>query len=269
MTLRLPGWLTLTAALLVLASLSRGGITFAQTAPVSESTSTSAHVSTVTTLVPAEPARLAGVPGARPTATATSQPSQVTASSSTVLDGPMEKGPTWGPVTGREPVPNPHPEAVEYVPSGWPVTLVIPKMGISAHIENVNLELKNNLHAPWKWNEVAWNWIGPRPGEGGHATIFGHLDSYCCPAIFWHLKYLIAGDQLTVVYPHNQSVRFRVMWQHDYANATIPYQWMYSTRGQRGLILATCSGDFHTDGSGYDHKLVVFARMILPNGKLG
>jgi hypothetical protein len=31
----------------------------------------------------------------------------------------------------------------------------------------------------------------------------------------------------------------------------------------------TCAGAFHLDGTGYDHKLIVYARLVLPNGKLG
>ena len=160
-------------------------------------------------------------------------------------------------------------KSVNYVPGGWPVALEVSRMGITAHIEDIALQLPSNAHAPFEWNDVAWNWLGPRPGEHGHATIFGHLDSYCCPAIFWHLRDLVPGDIVTVVYAHNKTVSFRVMWQKEYLNGDIPYNWMYTTHGQRGLVLATCDGDFHTDGTGYDHKLVVYARMIMPNGALG
>jgi hypothetical protein len=44
---------------------------------------------------------------------------------------------------------------------------------------------------------------------------------------------------------------------------------MFGRNRQRGLVLITCSGVFHYDGTGYDHKLLVYARLILPSGQLG
>jgi hypothetical protein len=161
------------------------------------------------------------------------------------------------------------PVTVKYVPKGWPVRLVVPKMAVNAPVEDVNMRDPKDAHAPFKWGDVAWHFTGPRPGEAGHAAIFGHLDSYCCPAVFYHLRYLVPGDKIWVMYPNKQPVIFKVIWLHDYLNTQVPLKWMFAVKGQRALILATCSGDFHRDGTGYDHKLVVFSRLILPNGKLG
>jgi hypothetical protein len=162
------------------------------------------------------------------------------------------------------------PITVKYVPTGWPVRLMIPKLQVAAHVEYVNMiGGKNALHAPFRWDDVAWHFLGPRPGEPGHAAIFGHLDSTCCPAVFYRLKDLKTGDTIEVDYPNSRIVRFRVMWSHDYANSALPKAWLFAMKGQRGLVLGTCAGDFHRDGTGYDHKLVVYSRLILPNGQLG
>jgi hypothetical protein len=162
------------------------------------------------------------------------------------------------------------PITVKYVPTGWPVRLMIPKLQVAAHVEYVNMiGGKNALHAPFRWDDVAWHFLGPRPGEPGHAAIFGHLDSTCCPAVFYRLKDLKTGDTMEVDYPNSRIVRFRVMWSHDYANSALPKAWLFAMKGQRGLVLGTCAGDFHRDGTGYDHKLVVYSRLILPNGQLG
>ncbi|HCG00910.1 MAG TPA: hypothetical protein DEV93_10255 [Chloroflexi bacterium] len=162
------------------------------------------------------------------------------------------------------------PISVKYVPAGWPVQLIIPKLRVAAPIEYINMiNGKNALHAPFRWQDVAWHFLGPRPGEPGHAAIFGHLDSTCCPAVFYHLKELRAGDTIEVAYPDKRVLRFRVIWLHDYANTALPKPWLFALKGQRGLVLGTCAGDFHRDGTGYDHKLVVYSRLLLLNGRLG
>lgn len=159
---------------------------------------------------------------------------------------------------------------VLYVPDGWPNRLQIPAIGVNAFMENLNMDDPKNVHAPYKWEDVAWNFMGPRPGEPGHAFVFGHLDSYCCPAVFYRLRALTPGTIVKVGYPGNHWLRFKVIWQHQWLNSQVPNKWLFQTRGgQRGLILATCAGDFFRDGTGYNSKLVVFARLVLPNGTLG
>jgi len=155
------------------------------------------------------------------------------------------------------------------VPRGWPTSLMIQKMGVKARVEGVDLSKAIQVHAPAKWGDVAWYTRGPRPGEVGRASIYGHLDSYCCPAVFYKLKYLKAGDTVQVVYAKGRPLTFKVMWQGVFANTNLPIKFLYGGSTEHGLVLYTCSGVFHRDGTGYDHKLIVYARLVLPNGKLG
>ena len=155
------------------------------------------------------------------------------------------------------------------VPAGWPKLLAIPKFKVRAPVEALKFNAASDVHAPYKWGDVAWYDRGPRPGEGGRATMFGHLDSTCCPAVFWQLHSLHTGDIVQVAYKTGRLMSFRVMWQATYLNARMPLKFMFGRSSEHGLTLVTCAGVFHTDGTGYDHKLVVYARLILPSGKLG
>jgi sortase (surface protein transpeptidase) len=154
------------------------------------------------------------------------------------------------------------------VPAGWPHTVLIPRIGVHAAIESVPLNRATDASAPYRWEDAGWYSRGVRPGDPGRAVIFGHLDSTCCPAVFWSLNALKPGDIVEVGYGRG-ALHFRVMWQHVYTNAAMPTRWMYGRGGQRALVLFTCAGIFHRDGTGYDHKLMVFARLIMPNGRLG
>ncbi len=155
------------------------------------------------------------------------------------------------------------------VPAGWPKTFAIPRFSVKAVVESLKFSSIADGKAPKQWGDVAWYDRGPRPGDRGRATIFGHLDSTCCPAVFWQLHSLRPGDVVQVNYKTGNPLRFRVMWQGTYANAHLPLKFMFGNSNQRGLTLMTCAGIFHTDGTGYDHKLLVYTRLILPSGKLG
>ena len=158
---------------------------------------------------------------------------------------------------------------VVVVPAGWPKTLSIPRFAVRAAVEAVKFTTTADVKAPYKWGDVAWYNRGPRPGERGRATIFGHLDSVCCPAVFWQLHSMHAGDVVQVAYKTGKILKFRVMWQATYLNARMPVKFMFGRTNDHGLSLITCAGVFHRDGTGYDHKLVVYTRLILPSGKLG
>lgn len=150
-----------------------------------------------------------------------------------------------------------------------PAQITIPRIGVSAHIESLKFNSAQDVTAPYRWSDTAWYARGPRPGDLGRATIFGHLDSTCCPAVFWYLHLLHGGDLIHIYYPGNRMLSFEVMWQHTYLNTQMPLKFMFGSTPQRGLTLVTCAGVFHHDGTGYDHKLVVYARLVLPNGHLG
>jgi len=156
------------------------------------------------------------------------------------------------------------------VPPGRPLLVMIPRIAVHASLESVPLSSDRDVHAPFRWEDAGWFSRGPRPGTVGRAVIFGHLDSTCCPAVFWSLQTMREGDVVRVQYGDGRVLSFRVLWQHTYANAGLPVHWLFGGgTGPRALILFTCAGIFHTDGTGYDHKLVVYARLILPNGQLG
>ena len=154
------------------------------------------------------------------------------------------------------------------VPKGFPTTLTIQKIGVKAPVEALDLSKKANKDAPLRWGDVAWYSRTARPGDAGRATMFGHLDSYCCPAVFWKLKYLHAGDQVQVNYKTGRPLTFRVQWSNQYLNSKLPTKFIFGGTTERGLVLITCTGVFHK-ATGYDRKWIVYARLVLPNGKVG
>ncbi len=155
-----------------------------------------------------------------------------------------------------------------YVPAGYPKMVVISKIGVKAPVESVDLNLKSEKDAPNKWGDVAWYDKGPKPGMPGRASVYGHLDSYCCPAVFWNLHNLRAGDVVQVYYKTGKPVSFRVQWGTSYTNKKLPLKFIFGSTKERGLVLITCFGEF-TKVSGYSGKYMIYARAIMSNGKIG
>jgi sortase A len=147
-------------------------------------------------------------------------------------------------------------------PPGWPHMVIIDRLGITAKIEPTAMASAEDVDAPHNLNEVAWYSRGHRPGDRGRAQIFGHLDSTCCPALFYHLRDLKAGDFVHVTYRSGKPLTFRVQWQATYPTTHMPLSFMYGSTTDHGLILVTCAGIFHRDGTGYDHRLVVYATLV-------
>jgi hypothetical protein len=148
------------------------------------------------------------------------------------------------------------------VPQGWPKIVMIPKIGVHAQVESLAMNSAKDDHAPFRWGDVAWYNLGARPGDPGRALIYGHLDSTCCPAVFYQLKTLNRGDIVQVGYKNGNPLSFRVQWKGVYWNNRVPWKFVYATTKQRGVVLVTCAGVFHRDGTGYDHKLVVYATLV-------
>lgn len=147
--------------------------------------------------------------------------------------------------------------------------VTIPSIEVRARVEAVKLQNPADFRAPRKWGDVAWFQYGAKPGDVGTADIFGHLDSTCCPAVFWNLKNLKQGDLVYVTYRNGQSLKFAVQWSQTYLNADVPNDLLYGPNDHRAMALVTCAGEFHTDGTGYDHKLIVYLREVMPDGSLG
>lgn len=158
------------------------------------------------------------------------------------------------------------PIATSPIPAGWPKIVTIPRLGITAAIEDTPLVRPQDFEAPFSWSDTAWFSRGPKPGDPGHALIFGHLDSYCCPAIFWHLNDLRSGDVVYVRYRTGKPLKFRVWWNHSYWESPTLVKWVvYHKTKDRALLLITCAGVFHGTEAGYDHREVVYATLDLPS----
>ena len=155
-------------------------------------------------------------------------------------------------------------------PGGWPHSIALPKIAVNATVDPLRLDHLGPIDQTPTWSQVGWWDVGTRPGDLGIAQFYGHLDSFSGPAVFWHLDRLRPGDVVRIAYRHGGWLTFRVMWSKSYADSQVPMNWMLTSHSTRAIALITCGGTFHgLHNGGYDHKLLVYARLVLPNGTLG
>lgn len=143
--------------------------------------------------------------------------------------------------------------------TGPPVRLEIPAVGVGAGVDPLGLRGGGELDVPARFDRVGWWSGGPAPGAPGPAVLVGHVDSRRGPAVFFRLRDLVPGDELTVRRDDGLSVTFTVERSASYAKAQFPTAEVYGPRDRSVLRLVTCSGRFDRSTGHYEDNLVVFA----------
>lgn len=139
--------------------------------------------------------------------------------------------------------------------------LLIPTIGINAHIESVGVRPDSTMETPGQhpWDDVGWYSAGPRPGERGSSVIAGHLDRPGGnPAVFWRLRDLHVGATVLVVDANGKTLRFLVTRIMYYPPQAAPIQDIFGNTAGSFLNLTTCAGDWIPTQHQTAMRLVVY-----------
>jgi len=165
--------------------------------------------------------------------------------------------------------PTPTPEAsVTATPSPTPTptqappqSIAIPKLSINSAVEPVGTDVNHQMQVPGDWGTVGWFSQGTKPGEIGTAIFSGHYDNQLGqPAVFYYLKSLEAGDEISVVDQTGKTMVFSVTEVNKYPNDSVIEQFV-KDNGEANLILITCAGWWNSQAHNYSHRLVVYAKL--------
>lgn len=151
------------------------------------------------------------------------------------------------------------------VSAAIPAHLIIPRIGVDAPVENVNIQSNGDLGTPVQnpWEGVGWYSNGPRPGEAGSAVIDGHLDrpgGY--PAVFWYLREVQVGDMIMVVDANGKTLHFQVTRTAAYPPLAAPLQEIFGDTGGTYLNLITCAGTWIPAQHQTTLRLVVYTTLV-------
>ena len=157
-------------------------------------------------------------------------------------------------------VPSPTPVPVP----GLPQRIMIPRIAVTADIEQVGLTPDNAMDVPKGYDTVGWYNLGARPGQLGSAVMTGHVDSTTGPAIFWRLREVRPGDEVIVVGEDGVERRFIVRETASYPYDDAPIERIFAATEQVSLNLITCTGTFDRRSQNYDQRLVVYTTLVAP-----
>jgi sortase (surface protein transpeptidase) len=90
-------------------------------------------------------------------------------------------------------------------------------------------------------------------------VILGHVDSTGGPAVFYRLRELRRGDQITVTRADGSTVRFVVQRTEQTLKRRFPTDDVYYPTLRPGLRLVTCGGEFDSGTGHYRSSIIVFA----------
>ena len=146
--------------------------------------------------------------------------------------------------------------------SSPPIHISIPAIGVSAAVGRLGLNPDGTLQVPGDFDVTGWYAGGPAPGETGPAVIAGHIDSRRGPAVFYRLRELRPGQEITVGRTNGSSVRFAVDGVAQYPKQAFPTEAVFGPSPDPLLRLITCGGAFDRSQRSYRDNVVVTARLV-------
>jgi LPXTG-site transpeptidase (sortase) family protein len=141
-----------------------------------------------------------------------------------------------------------------------PETIIIPRLGISTHIEHVGLDTRKRMDVPKNDLNTAWYSLGAKPGEKGSAVIAGHFDTReGKPAVFYTLNTLQNGDVIDVLDSNGKKLTFVVAETKTVKDSEFPIEEVFTRSDRERLNLITCAGIFDQQNKNYEDRFVAFA----------
>jgi hypothetical protein len=176
-------------------------------------------------------------------------------------------------VAGTSTIAPPAAEAASTGPApmtaSTPVRIRIPAIGVDSGLMDLGLQSDGSLEVPPEGFPAGWYTDAPTPGELGPAIIAGHVDWEGSPGVFFALRDLTPGAEVTVAREDGRTALFRVTSVEQFPKGAFPTDAVYADIDHAGLRLITCGGSFDRQARSYSDNIVVFAALVssaAPNG---
>jgi hypothetical protein len=162
------------------------------------------------------------------------------------------------------PGPSSAPTSVQVEPMARsaPVRVQIPAIGVDSDLMDLGLQPDGTLEVPPLGFPAGWYTGAPAPGQLGPAIIAGHVDWDGRPGVFFHLRDLKPGAEVTVARQDGSTAVFRVADVEAYPKKQFPTAQVYGDMDHAGLRLITCGGSFDRQAHSYEDNVVAFADLV-------
>ena len=143
-----------------------------------------------------------------------------------------------------------------------PVRVRIPAIGVDSELMELGLLGDGTLQTPPTGFPAGWFTGAPTPGELGPAIIAGHVDWGGQPGVFYRLRDLNLGDEVTVGRQDGSTALFRVTRIERFPKSNFPTNLVYGAVDHAGLRLITCGGAFDKQARSYVDNIIAFAELV-------
>ena len=188
--------------------------------------------------------------------------------SSAGVGAPERPAAASGPAPSAAPVPVPADPAdptagltPEQVAAARPAHLLIPRIGVDTPLVDLGVDADGALEVPSVDARAGWFTRSALPGARGPEVIAGHVDGTEGPAVFYRLRELAPGDEITVVRGDGAPVTYRVDGVEQHPKNAFPTAAVYGPAPGAVLRVITCGGSFDRASGHYRDNTVVFATL--------
>ncbi|MHB8275328.1 MAG: class F sortase [Dermatophilaceae bacterium] len=176
---------------------------------------------------------------------------------------PSKVAPSDWPPTGAALAPAPRVVEAGHLARSVPVRLQIAAIGVDSTLMGLGLRDDGTMEVPPSGFPAGWYTGAPTPGELGPAIIAGHID-WKGPGVFYNLRNLKTGDEITVTRRDGSRPVFRVTRVAKFQKDEFPTTLVYGNIDHAGLRLITCGGSFNNQSGHYEDNIVAFADLVAP-----
>lgn len=142
------------------------------------------------------------------------------------------------------------------------MAIEIPAIGVDSGLMALGLRDDGTLEVPPEGFPAGWFTGASSPGELGPAIIAGHVDWGGLPGVFYDLRNLRPGDEISVERADRTTAVFRVTHVEQFPKDAFPTDVVYGDIGFAGLRVITCGGSFDRGARSYVDNIVAFAELI-------
>ena len=140
----------------------------------------------------------------------------------------------------------------------------IPSLKVHSDLVALGVDAGGVLVPPDSPQVAGWFTGSATPGEPGPTVVAGHVDSYRGPGVFFRLKDLKPGDQVTIGRSDGGRARYRVTGVTVVPKNQFPTDQVYGPTPGAELRLITCGGEFDHSARHYLRNVVVSGVLVVP-----
>ncbi len=161
--------------------------------------------------------------------------------------------------------PQPQAVATYTVPPDNPKYLSIPAISINnVRVLRLGLLSNGSIAVPDNIYDTGWYDGSVKPGQNGAMFIYGHVSSWTADGVFYDLKKLVPGNQVTITSGDNATYTYQVVSTtiYPYNNVNMSQVLAPVNPNIPGLNLMTCTGQVIKGTSEFNERLVVFTSLV-------